>query len=51
MLLLENQTNRQVSIVLRTRNYRGSLSGDEQILDLLDQRESLEARGIVISEA
>lgn len=33
-LYLENASGRQISVVLRTRNYRGSLTSDERILDL-----------------
>jgi hypothetical protein len=103
MLYIENPGPRQVSIVLRTRNYVGALSRDErildagkgghqrarfdlnnagyskgskprradrldlepgathiisdaaeledEILDLLDQREALEAAGLIVSES
>lgn len=34
MLFLENTSDRQISIVLRTRNFKGALTGDEQILDV-----------------
>lgn len=33
MLFIENPTARQISVVLRTRNYRGALTLDERILD------------------
>jgi hypothetical protein len=34
VLLIENPSARQISIVLRTRNFHGALSRDERILDL-----------------